>query len=68
MIFGLTYNFIPFMTLPIYTSLERLDLRYVEAGGDLYASPATHVPAGDAAALAARRRLGHAADLHPGIG
>jgi spermidine/putrescine transport system permease protein len=38
-IFGLTYNFIPFMTLPIYTSLERLDLRYVEAGGDLYASP-----------------------------
>lgn len=40
-IFGLTYNFIPFMTLPIYTSLERLDLRYVEAGGDLYASPFT---------------------------
>jgi spermidine/putrescine transport system permease protein len=40
-IFGLTYNFIPFMTLPIYTSLERLDLRYVEAGGDLYSSPAS---------------------------
>jgi spermidine/putrescine transport system permease protein len=38
-IFGLAYNFIPFMTLPIYTSLEKLDLRYVEAGGDLYASP-----------------------------
>jgi spermidine/putrescine transport system permease protein len=37
-VFGLTYNFIPFMTLPIYTSLEKLDLRYVEAGGDLYAS------------------------------
>jgi spermidine/putrescine transport system permease protein len=29
------------MTLPIYASLERLDLRYVEAGGDLYASPWT---------------------------
>lgn len=40
-IFGLTYNFIPFMTLPIYTTLERLDLRYVEAGSDLYASPVT---------------------------
>ena len=40
-IFGLTYNFIPFMTLPIYSSLERLDLRYLEAGGDLYASPAS---------------------------
>lgn len=37
---GLTYNFIPFMTLPIYTSLERLDIRLVEAGSDLYATPA----------------------------
>jgi spermidine/putrescine transport system permease protein len=36
---GLTYNFLPFMTLPIYASLERLDLRLVEAGSDLYASP-----------------------------
>ncbi|AOY56263.1 ABC transporter permease [Candidatus Rhodoluna planktonica] len=40
-IFGLTYNFIPFMTLPLYTALDRLDLRYLEAGADLYASPAT---------------------------
>lgn len=40
-VFGLVYNFIPFMTLPIYASLERLDLRLVEAGSDLYASPAT---------------------------
>ena len=40
-IFGLTYNFIPFMALPIYTSLERLDLRFLEAGADLYANPAT---------------------------
>jgi spermidine/putrescine transport system permease protein len=38
-IFGLTYNFIPFMTLPLYSILERLDLRYLEAGNDLYASP-----------------------------
>jgi len=38
-IFGLTYNFIPFMTLPIYTSLERLDIRLLEAGSDLYATP-----------------------------
>lgn len=40
-IFGLTYNFIPFMTLPLYTTLERLDLRYLEAGSDLYAHPFT---------------------------
>ncbi|QWT23543.1 ABC transporter permease [Subtercola sp. PAMC28395] len=40
-IFGLTYNFIPFMTLPLYATLERLDVRYIEAGSDLYASPWT---------------------------
>ncbi len=38
-IFGLTYNFIPFMTLPLYATLERLDTRLLEAGGDLYAKP-----------------------------
>jgi spermidine/putrescine transport system permease protein len=36
-VFGLTYNFIPFMCLPLYTTLERLDTRYLEAGSDLYA-------------------------------
>jgi spermidine/putrescine transport system permease protein len=40
-IFGLTYNFIPFMTLPLYAVLERLDTRYLEAGSDLYARPFT---------------------------
>lgn len=38
-VFGLIYNFIPFMTLPLYTTLEKLDVRYLEAGADLYASP-----------------------------
>ncbi len=36
---GLTYNFLPFMVLPLYANLERLDHRLVEAAGDLYASP-----------------------------
>jgi len=36
---GLTYNFLPFMILPLYANLERLDPRLVEAAGDLYASP-----------------------------
>lgn len=40
-VFGLTYNFIPFMTLPLYAALERLDTRYLEAGSDLYATPVT---------------------------
>ncbi len=35
---GLTYNFLPFMVLPIYSSLERADPRLIEAGGDLYAN------------------------------
>ena len=34
---GLTYNFLPFMALPLYVSLERIDRRLVEAAGDLYA-------------------------------
>ncbi|GGP61966.1 MULTISPECIES: ABC transporter permease [Streptomyces] len=38
---GLTYNFLPFMILPLYTSLERIDPRLHEAAGDLYATPAT---------------------------
>jgi spermidine/putrescine transport system permease protein len=35
---GLTYNFLPFMVLPIYASLERMDTSLVEAAKDLYAS------------------------------
>jgi spermidine/putrescine transport system permease protein len=35
---GLTYNYLPFMVLPIYVALERIDFRLVEAAQDLYAS------------------------------
>jgi spermidine/putrescine transport system permease protein len=38
---GLTYNFLPFMTLPLYASLERIDPRLHEAAGDLYSTPWT---------------------------
>ena len=38
---GLTYNFLPFMVLPLYAALERIDPRLIEASNDLYASPAT---------------------------
>ncbi len=37
---GLTYNFLPFMILPLYASLERIDVRLIEASKDLYASAA----------------------------
>jgi spermidine/putrescine transport system permease protein len=36
---GLTYNFLPFMVLPLYASLEKIDHRLIEAANDLYASP-----------------------------
>jgi spermidine/putrescine transport system permease protein len=38
MLLGLLYAFLPFMVLPLYSSLEKLDFRMVEAGYDLYAS------------------------------
>jgi spermidine/putrescine transport system permease protein len=38
---GITYNFLPFMVLPLYVTLERLDRRLIEAATDLYASRAT---------------------------
>lgn len=36
---GLTYNFLPFMILPLYANLERLEHSLIEAAGDLYATP-----------------------------
>jgi spermidine/putrescine transport system permease protein len=36
---GITYNFLPFMALPVYVSLEQIDPRLLEAAKDLYASP-----------------------------
>ena len=38
---GLTYNVLPFMILPLYAALGKIDPRLIEAGSDLYASPIT---------------------------
>ena len=35
---GITYNFLPFMVLPLYVSLEQVDPRLIEAASDLYAN------------------------------
>jgi spermidine/putrescine transport system permease protein len=35
---GITYNFLPFMALPVYVALEHIDERLIEAATDLYAS------------------------------
>jgi spermidine/putrescine transport system permease protein len=38
---GITYNFLPFMVLPLFVSLEKIDRRLIEAATDLYAGRAT---------------------------
>jgi spermidine/putrescine transport system permease protein len=38
---GIAYNFLPFMALPLYVSLEKIDRRLIEAATDLYAGRAT---------------------------
>ncbi len=38
---GIAYNFLPFMTLPLYAALEKIDFRLIEAASDLYSSPFT---------------------------
>jgi spermidine/putrescine transport system permease protein len=37
---GITYNFLPFMALPLYVALEQIDARLIEAAQDLYSSKA----------------------------
>ena len=63
---GLTYNFLPFMVLPIYASLERADPRVIEAGGDLYANGFTTFRTVTLPMSMPGRHRRHAAHLHPG--
>jgi spermidine/putrescine transport system permease protein len=39
-VMGLTYNFLPFMVLPLFASIDKIDYRLIEASNDLYANPA----------------------------
>lgn len=61
---GLTYNFLPFMVLPIYASLEQMDTRLIEAGRDLY-ERADRVLQDHAADLDARGDRRNAPHVHP---
>ena len=63
---GLTYNFLPFMVLPLFASLDRIDPRLLEAGADLYGRPFTAFRKVTWPLSHAGRGRGHAADLHPG--
>ena len=39
LIFGMVYNFLPFMIYPIYNTMQKMDSSYIEAAQDLGASP-----------------------------
>ena len=63
---GLIYNFLPFMVLPLFASIDKIDHRLIEAVQRPLRQPGHRLLQGDLAALAARRRLRHPAHLHPG--
>ena len=65
---GITYNFLPFMALPLYVALEKIDRRLVEAATDLYASRATAFRKVTLPLALPGVFAGHAADVHPGAG
>ena len=50
LVFGMVYNFLPFMIYPIYNTLQKMDHNLIEAAQDLGASP-TRIRQGDSAAL-----------------
>ena len=62
---GITYNFLPFMTLPLYVALEKMPVSILEASADLYAGTAARFLAGHLPDGPAGRRGGVAADVHP---
>ena len=64
---GITYNFLPFMALPLYVALEKIDHRLHRGGDRSLREPRDRVPQDDAAAGAARHLRRLAAHVHPGL-
>ena len=63
---GIVYTYLPFMILPLYANLVKLDESLLEASADLGARPLADLPPRHAAALDARRHRRLHAGLHPG--
>ena len=63
---GLTYNFLPFMVLPLFASIDKIDPRLIEASSDLYANPFVGFFKVTWPLSLPGVVSGHAADLHPG--
>ena len=64
MYLGIVYSYLPFMILPLYATLAKMEPALLEAAGDLGALAAAGVLAGDVSAVAAGRRRRRAAVLH----
>ena len=64
MYIGIVYSYLPFMILPLYATLAKMDPALLEAAGDLGATPQRGVLAGDVPAVVARGRRRRAALLH----
>ncbi len=64
MYLGIVYSYLPFMILPLYATLAKMEPALLEAAGDLGASPLQSVLAGDVSAVAAGRRRRRVAVLH----
>ncbi len=65
MYIGIVYSYLPFMILPLYATLAKMDASLLEAAADLGCLALAGVLAGDVSAVAARRRRRRAAVLHP---
>ena len=63
---GIVYAYLPFMVLPLYATLEKLDLEPARGGGRSRRQAARRLPHRHPAAVAARHRGGLPAGLHPG--
>ena len=63
---GIVYSYLPFMVLPLYAALEKLDHTLLEAAADLGSPPLQSLLADHLPALAAGRHRRLDAGLHPG--
>ena len=63
---GIVYSYLPFMILPLYANLEKMDLTLLEAAADLGCKPWQGFLEDHAAAVAARHRRRLHAGVHPG--
>ena len=68
LVLGMTYTYLPFMVLPLYGNLAKMDLRLLEAAADLGAIALDRVLEGHGAAVQGRHHRRQHAGVHPCVG